>query len=77
MTGELVTYLVRSLVDQAEEVQVREVAGEGLVRVEIRVAEGEKGKVIGRQGRIIQAIRVLARVAGAREGRRVQVEVVD
>lgn len=73
---ELVEFLVRHLVDQPEEVQVREISGDRSVLLEIRVAEGDVGKVIGRQGRVIQAIRTMARAAAARNGKRVIVEVV-
>ncbi len=73
---ELVEFLVRHLVDQSEEVEVREISGDRSVLLEIRVAEGDVGKVIGRQGRVIQAIRTMARAAAARDGKRVMVEVV-
>lgn len=73
---ELVEFLVRHLVDQPEEVSVREVSGDQSVVLEIRVAPGDVGKVIGRQGRVIQAIRTMARAAAARDGKRVMVEVI-
>lgn len=73
---ELVEYLARSLVDRPEAVAVREVAGERSVRLEVRVDPADVGKVIGRQGRIVRAIRAVARAAGARAGKRVEVEVI-
>lgn len=73
---QLVEFLVKHLVDRPEEVQVREVNAERAVVVEIRVADGDVGKVIGRQGRVIQAIRSLARAAATRQGKRVTIEVV-
>lgn len=74
---DLVEFLAKSLVDRPEQVEVREVAGDDVVRLEIRVAEGDVGKIIGRQGRVIGAIRVLAKAAAAGSGRRVAVEVLD
>ncbi len=73
---ELVEYLVKNLVDRPDEVEVRELGGEQAVLVEIKVAEADVGKVIGREGRIIEAIRSLARAAAGRQGKRVVVEVV-
>jgi len=74
---DLVTYLARSLVDEPEAVEVREVAGEKTAIIEVSVASDDVGKVIGRRGRIVQAIRTVAKAAAAREGRRVQVEIVE
>lgn len=73
---ELVEFVTRNLVDQPEAVEVREIAtGDQAVRLEIKVAPEDVGKVIGRQGRIVRAIRLLARAA-AKSYRRVDVEVV-
>jgi uncharacterized protein len=70
MTKSLIEYLARKVVDNADAVSVEETP-EMYV---IRVADGEEGRVIGRQGRVIQAIRTIARAAaGPRE--RVQVDV--
>ncbi len=74
---ELVEFLCKSVVDHPEEVRVTEMAGETAVIVEIRVAPDDTGRVIGRQGRIIAAIRTLARAAATRQGKRVVVEVVE
>lgn len=73
---EFIEFLARSLVDRPGEVQVREVTGDRVVLFEIQVAPDDVGKVIGRQGRVIQAIRSLARSAGTRQGKRVTVEVI-
>lgn len=72
----LVAFLARSLVDHPEAVEVREVDREDAVVLELRVDPADVGKVIGRQGRIVRAIRTVARAAGARGGRRVEVEVI-
>ncbi len=74
---ELVTYLTKALVDDPDSVAVREVSGERSLIVEIGVAPDDIGKVIGRRGRIVQAIRTVAKAAAAREGRRVEVEIIE
>lgn len=73
----LVDMLVRSLVDEPDEVRVTaaDVDDEGMT-VEVTVAADDIGKVIGRQGRIIKAIRTLARAAASQDGQQVDVEVL-
>lgn len=73
----LVEYLVRGLVDDPGAVGVRATERDRLVIIEIRVATGDLGKVIGRRGRIVAAIRTLARAASLHDGRRVMVEIVQ
>lgn len=73
----LVSSLVLPLVDNADEVEITSSENEGTVLVEIRVHEEDAGKVIGRQGRVIKAIRTLSRAAGSRNGFAVEVELVD
>lgn len=73
---QLVEYLTKSLVDNPDAVEVRETDGEDGIVVEIRVDPADVGKVIGKQGRIVRAIRTLARAAGTRHGKRVEVEVI-
>ena len=65
---ELVEYIVSALVDEPEAVQITEERHGDSVVVRVRVAQGETGKVIGRQCRVIQAIRSLVKVAAVREG---------
>jgi len=72
---ELVEFLCRSVVDHPDQVRVTEVEGEAAVTIEIQVAAEDVGRVIGRQGRIIGAIRTLARASANRQGKRVLVEV--
>ncbi len=74
---ELVEFLAKALVDQPDQVKVTQVDGEASVIIEIRVAPEDTGRVIGKQGRIIAAIRTLARAAAVRQGKRVVVEVVE
>jgi predicted RNA-binding protein YlqC (UPF0109 family) len=73
----LVEYLTRDLVDHPEAVSVRATERDRLVHIEVRVPTDEIGKVIGRRGRTIGAIRTLARAAALRDGRRVIVEIVQ
>ena len=74
----LVDAIVRPLVEEADSLEVVATeADDGGIVVEIRVAEGDAGKVIGRQGRVIKAIRTLARAAASRTGKLVEVELID
>lgn len=74
----LVESVVRPLVDVEEELDIDAYETEDdVIVVEIRVNEEDAGKVIGRQGRVIKAIRTLARAAASREGVQVEVELID
>ena len=74
---ELVEFLVRSLVEDPESVRVEEIDdGEGTV-LEVHVAGDDLGRVIGREGRVANAIRTIAKAAATREGGRVMVEIVE
>lgn len=73
---ELVEFIARSLVDDPESVRVTEIEGDQLTTYEIEVASEDVGKLIGRQGRIVKAIRSVVRASAARQGKRVAVEVV-
>ncbi len=74
----LVDAIVCPLVEEADALEVVATeADDGGIVVEIRVAEGDAGKVIGRQGRVIKAIRTLARAAASRTGKLVEVELID
>ena len=73
----LVDSIVRPLVEDADALDVAAVETEdGSIVVEVRVAEGDAGKVIGRQGRVIKAIRTLARAAASRSGKLVDVGLI-
>ncbi|MEA1961811.1 MAG: KH domain-containing protein [Bacillota bacterium] len=73
---ELVELIARSLVDNPDEVEVREVDGERSIILELRVAPDDMGKVIGKQGKIAKSIRTLSKAAAAKEGKRVAVEIM-
>ena len=74
---ELLLYMAKNLVDDPEAVTVTEIDGEDGKVLELRVAEGDMGKVIGRQGRIAKEIRALMRSVAQRQGKRVSVEIID
>ena len=74
----LVDAVVRPLIEIEDDLEITaEETDDGVVMVEIRVNEGDVGKVIGRQGRVIKAIRTLARAAASREGKQVEVELAE
>ena len=74
---ELLTYIVQSLVDNPEQVSVTERKADGETVYEVRVADGDMGKVIGRQGRIAKEIRTVVRSYAQRTGAKVSVDIVD
>jgi len=73
---ELVEFIAKSLVDSPEEVKVTEVEHERSTILELRVAQDDMGKVIGKQGKIAQSIRTLTKATAAKEGKRVGVEIM-
>ncbi|HLM09076.1 MAG TPA: KH domain-containing protein [Thermoleophilaceae bacterium] len=75
---DLLAYLARSLVDRPDEVSVESFEeDDGTVVLELHVAEDDAGKVIGRGGRTVAALRTVVKAASVRQGRRVLVDVVD
>ncbi len=74
---DLVEYLVRALVEDPEAVEVEEFDEDGDLVLEVTVADEDLGRVIGRGGRIANAIRTVARAVGARDDRRVIVDILD
>lgn len=72
---ELVEYIAKSLVDDPSQVEVVEFRRSGSVVLKLQVAQEDKGRVIGRSGRVANAIRSLLRVMGARQGKRVTLEI--
>jgi len=69
--------VVRLLVDDPRSAEVVENASKGRIELDLRIAENDRGKVIGRRGRTIDALRTLARVRGEREGRDHDVELLE
>jgi len=74
MLKKLVEVLVKGLVETPDQVRVEAVETPRSVTLEVRVAEGDMGKVIGRQGRVAKAIRTVVKAAAVKDGRRVSVE---
>ena len=74
---ELLTYIARSMVSSPEEVSVTEVERDGELVLELRVAQKDMGKIIGRQGRTSKEIRAIIKAASASEPRKVSVDILD
>jgi predicted RNA-binding protein YlqC (UPF0109 family) len=74
---ETVEMIVKALVDEADAVDVREIERDGTTRIEVRVARGDMGKVIGKQGRTVRALRSLVYAAGLKQHRRFVLDVVE
>ena len=74
---EAVEMIVKALVDDVDAVDVREVKREGATLIEVRVAPGDMGKIIGRQGRTVRALRSLAHAAGLKRKHRFVLEIVE
>ncbi len=74
---ELLLYMAKNLVDDPDAVSVTEVDDENGKVLELRVAPGDMGKVIGRQGRIAKEIRTIVKTVAQRTGEKVTVEIVD
>ena len=73
---ELVEYIAKSIASQPDDVKVTQEDEDGRVVLILEVADEDKGKIIGRQGRVAQSIRVLLRVAAVKEGTRASLEIV-
>ena len=69
--------IVKALVDDSEPVDIREVEQRGATLIEVRVAPNDVGKIIGKQGRTIRALRSLARIGGTKKNRRYLLEIVE
>jgi uncharacterized protein len=73
---QLVEMIIKALVDIPEEVQINETSGESVMILEIKVASDDIGKVIGKEGRIANAIRTVVKAAAARSDKKVTVEIL-
>ena len=75
---DLVLYLAQRLVSEPDAVRIEELDGpDGELVLRLHVAEGDRGMIIGRRGRTVQSLRILARAAGARRDRRTMLEIAD
>lgn len=74
---EFITYIVKNIVDHPDQVKVEAIQGHNTMIIEVKVAKVDTGKVIGRQGKTIQAIRALVVAVASRAGVRVTLEVLE
>jgi len=74
---ELLVYIAQSLVDEPDEVDVREIDEDGTLLLELRVATPDLGKVIGKQGRTARSIRTLLAAAGMKQDKKIVFEIVE
>ena len=74
---EILETIIKNLVDNQDGVEIKEVEGEKNIIFEVRVAEEDMGKVIGRQGKIAQSIRTVMKAVANRKDKKVTVEFID
>ena len=74
---DLVAYIAKALVDNPGEVEINEVVGEKTTVVELKVSESDRGKIIGKEGRIIKSIRTIVNSASAKIDKRATVEIIE
>jgi len=76
-TKELIEFMIRALVDKPDEVEVTAVTGEKTTVFELRVGDGDLGKIIGKHGRTIRAIRTLLSASSTKENKRAVLEILE
>jgi len=74
---ELIEYIAKALVDNPDKVEIKEIAGEKTLIYELRVGDGDLGKVIGKEGRTAKAIRSIITAAAMKQGKRAQLEILE
>lgn len=74
---ELLLYIAQNLVENPDDVTVTEKAAEAETVYELRVAQSDMGKIIGRQGKVAKEIRTLMRSVAQRQGKRIRIDIVD
>jgi predicted RNA-binding protein YlqC (UPF0109 family) len=74
---ELVEAIAQALVDNPHQVQVRAIEGDQIIVFELRAHPSDLGKVIGRQGRTVESIRIILSAAGMKLGKRVKLEILE
>ena len=74
---ELVKYIAQALVDNPDSVKVSEVAGQQTIVIELRVAKEDMGKVIGKQGRNVMAMRTILSAVSTKLGKRADLEIIE
>lgn len=73
----LVEYIAKSLVENPDQVEVREIANGNRIRLELSVSKDDMGRVIGKNGRVANSIRTLLRVAAERDGKQATLDVME
>lgn len=73
---ELTLHMARAVVNNPDEVQVEEVEGASMIVLELRVNPEDMGRIIGKEGRVANAMRTLLRTSAAKEGKRVNLEII-
>ncbi len=74
---DLIMYIVKALVDHPEQVDIHELQGEKTTVLELKVAQEDLGKVIGKQGRTARSIRTILNAAGTKAGKRCVLEIIE
>jgi predicted RNA-binding protein YlqC (UPF0109 family) len=74
---DLIEFIAKSLVDHPEQVEVREFGSGDRIRLELSVARDDMGRIIGKSGKVANAIRALLRVAAERDGKQATLDVVE
>jgi predicted RNA-binding protein YlqC (UPF0109 family) len=74
---EMIEHVVKALVDHPDEVKVTELAGERTLTYEIKVVQGDQGKIIGRKGHTIDALRAIVRAAARKVNKHATVDLID
>lgn len=74
---QLIEFIVKALVDTPDKVAVTEIAGEKSIIYELRVGEGDLGKVIGKEGRTAKAMRTIITAAAMKQGKRAVLEIIE
>lgn len=77
MMKELIEYIAQALVDNPDKVEVNEVTGEQTAVLELKVAQADLGKVIGKQGRTAKAMRTILAAASTKQGKRYVLEIIE
>ncbi len=72
-----VEYLIKALIDYPQQMAVQEVSGSNMLIYELRLAKVDIGKIVGKQGRTIDALRILLNGAGSKLGKRVSLEIIE
>ena len=74
---QLIEYMAKALVDNPDKVVIKEIAGEKTLIYELRVGEGDLGKIIGKEGRTAKAMRSIISAAAMKQGKRAQLEILE